>query len=546
VKATIYRAGTIVTMTHERPEAFATFGDRIAGTGALADLRGRFPEAEVVDFGQATIGPGFNDAHCHLNVAAEGQLQVDASPDETSSLAELLAALRERAAISAPGEWVLATSYDDAKMTEGRVLTRDDLDTVSREHPILVRQIAAHWVVANSLALKLGGYDDDSAEAPPGGAIGRDANDRLNGLLFETAMHRYYRPTPGYARAIIPDKPLEDRLRGLNLASQQFHAAGITSVTDAMVGPRELTLLQEAQRRGVLSLRVNMLLAYQHYDLVHKLGLRTGFGGDRLRINGIKAVFDGAIGGRTCLMDEPFEGTTDDFGIQTLSDTELHDIIRMVHLDGNRMCIHANGDRAIKSVLGELESAHRELPLPKLHHRIEHCTIVNDEIIDRMQKLHAIAVPFGSYVHYHGGRLLDWYGPRRIERMFAHRTFIDHGVAVAGSSDFPAGPFPPLLALQSCVTRDGYDGVPLGHSQRISAEEALSLYTTRSAFATGEDHIKGKLANGYLADFVVLDANPLGVVPAELRNVGVAATYVGGAKVWERAGETRANSGRAR
>ncbi|HZX68571.1 MAG TPA: amidohydrolase family protein, partial [Candidatus Elarobacter sp.] len=173
---------------------------------------------------------------------------------------------------------------------------------------------------------------------------------------------------------------------------------------------------------------------------------------------------------------------------------------------------------------------------PNLHHRIEHCSIVNDEILRRMKGLGAIAAPFGSYVHYHGGKLLDWYGPKRIERMFAHRSFLDYGVAVAGSSDYPCGPYQPLLALQSCVTRTGFDGTPLGRSQRITPNEALALYTTGAAYAAGEAATKGRLAPGYLADFAVLDGDPLTVDPATLGTLGVRATYVGGAQVWNDAG----------
>jgi predicted amidohydrolase YtcJ len=220
--------------------------------------------------------------------------------------------------------------------------------------------------------------------------------------------------------------------------------------------------------------------------------------------------------------------------MQTISDAELRDIVRMVHLDGNRVCVHANGDRAIGKLLDQLEDAHRERPMPQVHHRIEHCSIVNDEILHRMKNLHAIAAPFGSYVHYHGGKLLDWYGPKRIDRMFAHRAFLDHGVAVVGSSDYPCGPYQPLLAMQSCVTRTGYDGTPLGLSQRIRPAEALALYTVNAAYASDEAATKGRLAPGYLADFVVLDDDPLTVDPSTLGSLGIRATYVGGTRVWAR------------
>ncbi len=539
---TIYRARRIVTMTGAQPEALAVSGERIVASDTLAELRARFPAAEVVDFADGVVVPAFNDAHAHLAVAAEDMLHLDLSIDAVRSLAEIAGALRAALPGTPPGGWIRGSRYDDAKMAEGRVLTRWDLDAVSTEHPIMVLHVAGHWGVVNSKALALGGIDE-SSEAPPGGRFGRDGSGRLNGVLFETAIFDYAYPQASRLDdTIAPASTPADRLRGLGLAMRAFHAAGITSVTDALIGPDDIALFEEARRREQLTMRVTMLLHYEHYDMLAARGWRTGSGDERLRLGGIKAFVDGAIGGRTCLMEQPFEDTSDDFGMQTMSDADLRDVVRRAHLDGNRVGVHANGDRAIGKLLDQLEAAQRERPDPGLHHRIEHCSIVNDAILRRMKALGAIAAPFGSYIHYHGGKLLEWYGPERIERMFAHRSFLDHGVAVVGSSDYPCGPFQPLLALQSCVTRTGYDGAPLGLSQRITPYEALALYTVDAARASGEAHLKGALAPGYLADFVVLGGDPLTADPATLGALGVRATYAGGTKVWDAAGADNRSS----
>lgn len=530
----IIAARKIVTMTADEPAAFATVGDRIVDTGSVAGLRQLFPQADVVNFGDAVIVPGFNDAHAHLAVAAEDMLHLDLSINAVRSLGEIVKALRAQRDVTPQGDWIRGTRYDDAKMTEGRVLTRWDLDAVSREHPIMVLQVAGHWGVVNSKALELGGIDE-SSQPPEGGKFGYDANGRLNGILFEQAIFDYAYPQAARrAQTVAPPSTPAERRRGLRLGMAAFHAAGITSLTDALIGPADVALLRDAQHAGELTLRVNMLLHYGHYDQIEKLGLGNGFGDRYLRLGGIKSFVDGAIGGRTCLMEQPFEGTSDDYGIQSISDAEIRDIVRMVHGDGNRLCFHANGDRAISKLLDELEAAHRDWPRPELHHRIEHCSIVNDDILKRMKSIGAIAAPFGSYVYYHGGKLLEWYGAERIERMFAHRSFLDHGVAVAGSSDYPCGPFEPLLAMQSCVTRTGWDGTPLGLSQRITPREALALYTVSAAYASDEDQIKGRLAAGQLADFVVLDDDPLNVDSATLGTLGIRATFVGAEPVWER------------
>ncbi|HEX9888512.1 MAG TPA: amidohydrolase family protein, partial [Nitriliruptorales bacterium] len=164
--------------------------------------------------------------------------------------------------------------------------------------------------------------------------------------------------------------------------------------------------------------------------------------------------------------------------------------------------------------------------------RIEHCTIVTPQIVDRIARLGAVPVPFGSYVSYHGDKLLDWYGPERLERMFANRWMLDAGITVAGSSDFPCGPYEPLVALQSCVTRRSEGGELLGGSQRIGPVEALELYTTGAAWSAGQEGVLGRLEPGMLADFVALDADPTDVDPDLLGSVAVISTWVAGTQVW--------------
>jgi predicted amidohydrolase YtcJ len=530
---TIFRAKRIITMTPDTPEAFVTLGDRIIAIGTFSALRQGFSKAAIVDLGDAVVAPGFNDAHGHIGIPAEDALHLDFSWDTTHSLAEMFTQLRAEAQKTPPGQWLRGSRYDDAKMAEGRVVSRWDLDEISRAHPIFVHHVAGHWCVVNSKALELAGIDD-SVKDPPGGKFEHDASGRLNGILHEKAMEIFWPYSAERGDALLPKASLEDRLRGFERLQRSFHAAGITSLTDALVQPHDVALFAAARRRGLLSLRLNMLIVYDEYERLRSLGLGPDFGDERLRFCGVKAFVDGAIGGRTCLLEEPFEGTSDDFGIQRTSDAELRDIVRMVHLDGNRLCVHANGDRAIQKLLDQLEAASNEKPQPGLRHRIEHCTIITDDIVTRMERLRAIAVPFGSYVYYHGAKLLDWYGPKRIERMFAHRTFLDRGITIAGSSDYPCGPFQPLLAIQSCVTRTGYDGTPLGLSQRISPQAALELYTVCGGFATGEEHIKGRLAPGHLADFVALDADPREVEPSKIGAIGIRSTFVGGAPVWQR------------
>ena len=272
---TIFRARRIVTMTDDAPEAFATEGESIAATGTVAALRERYPGAEVVDFGDAVIVPGFNDAHAHLAVAAEDMLHLDLSIDAVSSLAEIVAAAARRAGATPPGGWIRGSRYDDAKMAEGRVLTRWDLDAVSRDHPIMVLQVAGHWGVVNSKALELGGIDE-STEDPAGRPVGprrgrpaqrhpvRDGDLRLRLPAGDAAAA----DDRAGQHAGGPSARLAARDAGVS-------SAGITSVTDAMCGPDDIALFRRAAQRRAHDAR-HMLLHFEHYGLLAQREIRTG------------------------------------------------------------------------------------------------------------------------------------------------------------------------------------------------------------------------------------------------------------------------------
>ncbi len=528
----VFRAPRFVTLDGPDVEALVVADGRVLARGSWGGARDRYPDAEVIDL-DGTVVPGLNDAHCHLAITSEDLLHLDLSPQAVPSHAQLLSAVGEEARRAPDGGWVRGSRYDDVKTSGSAQLTRWELDEVTGDVPTLVVHVACHWGVANSAALAAAGIDEDTAP-PPGGDFGRDGAGRHNGKLLEQALFDFANPAMSSGgTSVVPAASQEERLGGLRRAVRAWHRAGLTSICDAMVGPDDLALFSVASERGLLTLRTGMLVAAPHYDLVHRLGLRSGLGDEMLRFVGIKAFVDGAIGGRTCLVEQPHRDGG--HGIQSTDTEQLREIVRTVHGDGNRIGVHANGDRAIRLLLDLLEEAATADPRPGLRHRIEHCSLVDEEIIDRIAALEAIAVPFGSYAYYHGGALVDWYGEDRADHLFAHRDLLDAGVTVAGSSDYPCGPIEPLLALQSLVTRTGFDGASVGPRQRVSVQEALRIYTIGSATATGEADLKGTLSPGMLADFVVLGDDPRGVDPSTIGSLEVRSTWVGGQPVWDAA-----------
>jgi predicted amidohydrolase YtcJ len=506
------------------------WSERVVATGTPDELASRYPITDRVDLDGVLI-PGLNDAHAHPTMTAENLLHVNCSPEVAHDEKRLIELLRAEAQDLAPGEWVRGSRYDESKTTGGRIVDRSFLDQVVPDRPLLLIHVAAHWGVLNSAGLVAAGLDDNSPD-PPGGSVGRDGNGRLNGVVFEQALFDLAYPSLSRGPTVLPPSSLEARLRGLRRALEMFHAAGLTSMTDALCGPDDVRLLLEARLRKELTMRIGMLVAFPHYDHARALGVVSGFGDERLRLLGVKAFVDGACAGGNCLVEQPFEGT-DDHGMQTVTTEALDELVGRVAGDGVIIGVHANGDRAIRMLLSAHEKA-RKAGAPALRHRIEHCSLVDADIVQRMLALGLVAVPFGSYARFHGDKLVGYYGHDRLERMFAHRTFLDAGVPVAGSSDYPCGPYEPLAGITSCVERLSMDGTPIGASQRIKVEEALSVYTRGSAFASGEEHMKGTLAPGMLADFVELDEDLFTVAPGELMDLQVRSTWVGGQCVFSR------------
>lgn len=536
----IVSAGEIVTMTgeHDRAEAIAVGGGQILAVGGMRDLCMQFPSARRVEFSKrACIVPGLNDAHMHPTMYAENRLHLRLSSDVIKDRDELASSLSIYSAQKQPGAWVKGFQYDHTKTTNGDVIDRAFLDSVCPDNPALVIHISSHWAIANTQALEAAGYDD-SSDDPVGGTLGRDAGGRLNGVVYENALRHFLVSAPSLGWAgIVPEAPTDDRVESLRKLCAEFNAVGLTSVSDAIVTPRNFSLLQVAERRSALSVRMGALMYYPFGDSMIDLGIQHGFGSDWLRVHGIKIAVDGAITGGTCLLKEPFEGMGDFRGQQRMSAEELESIVMPAHAAGIRLAFHANGDRAIEIVLDAIEKAQVATP-NDVRHRIEHCTVIDDSILERMVKLNLIAVPFGAVLRYHGEKLPAWYGRERLDRMFAHRSFIDHKIPVAGSSDFGITPFDPRLALQSMVTRQTLSGETLGGSQKITPYEALNVYTVGSAAAAGEESVKGQLRPGFLADFVVFAESPLRVNPHELSSLPVLSTWVGGREVF-RLGESQ-------
>ncbi len=520
----LYNA-TIYTMdpANPRAQAVAIAGGRFLAVGTNQEVNNlAYPGVRKIDIGNHTIVPGFIDAHIHT--ASSGLAHLKNVDCDLGSIAAVQAALRERAAKVGPGKWVLGFKFDDTKTAEGRGLRMADLDAAAPENPVAVTHRGGHSTYANSFALRLAGITEQTPD-PPGGRYERDAEGKLTGRAQERAA--------APIRAKIDNTTTRaERQEGVKLISKMLTRAGLTSVNDPGGGPETLTAYQDAYQAGELKVRVYAFISQASIRPMIAAGVRSGLGNEWVRVGAMKMMCDGSTSERTARLSQPYVGRPDDYGILVAGEEQLYEQARPAHEAGWHLGTHACGDVAIDIVLRVYERLQREMPRADARYRIEHCVVINDDLIRRIKALGAIPAPFSTYVYYHGEKMKE-YGAERLNSMFALRSFLEAGIRPTIGSDYVPGPFEPMMFLQSAVTRADTKGTVWGPKQKITVEEALRVGTINGAHASFEEKLKGSIEPGKLADLVVLGRDPVLADPFTLVNIPVERTMVGGEWMFE-------------
>ena len=501
-----------------RAQAFAVKHGRFTAVGSSGDIRNLATrDTPVVDASGTTVVPGFIDCHCHPRGVNE-LYEVDAN---LRSVASIQAALRTKASATAPGQWVQGFMFDDTKLSDGP-LTRRHLDEVSTTHPVGVHHRGGHTSWYNSYAFAKAGVTRETPD-PDHGRFFRDASGEHNGRVAEQARNVFNRVVE---RPSFTEEQQRERSRlGMQHMSKLFAAAGLTSVHDAGAGADSIRAYEDARAAGELRHRA-YLMVRGPYERLRDAGVYTGFGDEWIRIGGVKRSADGSASERTMRMSTPYVGTRD-HGILTMTQQEIDEIVEDAHRHNWQIGIHANGDVTIDMVLQAYERVLKQWPHPDRRHRIEHCSLVNPDLLRRIKATGTIPTPFWTYVYYHGEKWAE-YGEEKARWMFAHRSFLDAGIDVVGASDYGPGPFEPLMAIQSMVTRTDYRGREWGPNQRVTVDEALTIATANGARASYEERLKGTITAGKLADFVILEKDPHDVDPMAIKDIKVVRTVVGG------------------
>ena len=534
--ATLWRGGTIITMDGETPnmaEAVVERDGKIAFVGPEADARAAAgKDAQVHDLKGATLLPGFVDAHSHFAIGlqtAGGLDLADPATGDTASVAKLLAAVKRYGAKVPKGGWVVVWRYDDAGLAERRHVTRAELDSILPDRKVVLLHISLHGLVANSAALKAAKLSD-GMKPPVGGVMPSDAKGRLTGLLFEKAMLPM--------SLVLPQPSNEARLAALDGVQMRYAREGFTWAQDGATNPVDLAFLTSPAAQQILKIDLALLpFAMTGIEaMLDNPAMAPGAHFGRVKLQGIKFTLDGSPQARTAFFTRDYalgspDGQHPWHGQPVTTDAVFQTLARKVHERGWQIFVHANGDAAIDmairgfDALG-IKAADDRRPI------VIHSQFMRPDQIPAYARIGVGPSYFSNHTYYFAdthrrnfpNEVVDFISPFTASRAA--------GLIPSNHSDYPVTPLDTRAQLWSAMARTSRTGVVSGESQREDAWHALQALTTGPAWQVFEENQRGRIKPGLLADFVVLDRNPLTTPVDDIRAIRVLETVKEGKTIW--------------
>ncbi len=540
----VYVGGPIFTMNkkNEIVEALAVKGDTILAVGKRADvLKAAGSDAEIVDLKGRVLMPGMIDGHSHFpDTSRRNILMVNLNVPPlgpVTCIADMQRLLKERAAETPKGQWVIGYNYNDLAMKEQRHPTRAELDAISTDHPIFIRHVTGHLGVANSKALELANITEKTPD-PAGGRYRRGADGKLDGVLEGPA-----------ARApidkLMPKLTPEQELQAIAMDSMMYAAAGVTTANNGGSPSIDEHFLK-ASRSGDLKIRVVIWPNGRNAKLIESYGKKRQ--GTQLDAEGkvvlgpVKLFADGSPQGYTAWFSKPYykqlPGKPADYrGFPVFkSREELFALVQQLHDDGWQITTHTNGDQAIQDMIDAYSAALKANPRKDHRHILNHCQFCRPDQVDAIAEMGFVPSYFVTHTWFWGDIHRDMVaGPERAAHISPLKAALDKGITFALHNDTPVTPISPLMDVFSAVTRLTSSGKVLGPDQRITVMEALRGVTINGAYMQRLEDKIGSLEKGKLADLVILDKDPTKVAPETLKDIKVDETIVGGQTVYKRA-----------
>jgi predicted amidohydrolase YtcJ len=506
----------------------AVLGGKIIAVGTSAEIRRHQGSAtRVIDLKRRLILPGFIDNHTHF-MSGGFQLQsVDLRYAKNER--EFSELIRQRAE-KYPGRWITRGDWDHDNWPGGNLPTKKLVDPYTPKTPVFVNRYDGHMALANSYVLKLAGITKDTPD-PPGGTIVKDpTTGEPTGVLKDEAMGLVWRH--------VPSPTEEEMIEAARLALAEARRLGVTSIQD-ISSVADVRVYQTLKSKGELTARFYSRLPISQWKHLSESGIKVPFGDEWIRLGSLKAFADGSLGSSTALFFEPYtsDTTTRGLAMDVVLDGRLKEWAMKADKWGLQLSIHAIGDSANSLILNLFDEIMKTNPIWDRRFRIEHAQHIHPRDFKRFSQLGVIA----SVQPYHAiddGRWAEKrIGYERCKTTYAFRTFLDNGVKLSFGSDWTVAPLNPLLGVYAAVTRRTIDvATPQGWfpEQKITVAEAIEAYTITNAYAAFEEHEKGSITVGKLADLVVLEEDIFIIDPVRIEKVNVAMTVVGGKLVYER------------
>ncbi|WP_396207830.1 amidohydrolase [Gemmatimonas sp.] len=511
-------------------EAVALNEDKIVAVGTSADIRARAGTAEVIDAAGGLLTPGFVDSHVHFLGGGFGLAAVQLRDANTPAL--FIRRIAEQAKKQPKGSWILRGDWDHT-LWGGALPTRDWIDSVTPDHPVIVNRLDGHMVLANTAAMKAAGITDDVKDVP-GGTIVRDKKGRPTGVFKDNAS--------ALVEKGVTVPSAAEWARALDTAMTYVAMQGVTTVHH--VGPAgtsgawdELVAFRRAQAAGKLRTRIRVAVPLAEWARLRDTIAASGTGDDMLRLGMLKGFVDGSLGSHTAAMLKGFTDAPNDSGFFVTPPESLYAWTKAADAAGLQVAVHAIGDRAIRTQLDIFARVAQENGARDRRFRVEHAQHIAPEDLPRFAQLGVIA----SMQPYHEADDGRWaenvIGPERSKGTYAFKSLRDAGARLAFGSDWFVAPPTPLEGIKAAVTRQTIDGKqPKGWQpqEKITVEDALRAYTIGSAYAGFMDDKLGTITKGKYADLVLIDRD-ITTMPADsIDKAKVMLTMVGGRIVYRR------------
>lgn len=537
MRAQLFWNGNILTMENDdcqnhQPDAVATYDGQIIAVGALQDCKSvlegsiSYKEAyETINLKGQTLLPGFIDTHLHPVPIVF--FAMNANLEKVTTIAEFATVLRPYVDKAEGEEWVVGLQFPPNNLTDVQVVTRKELDQISPTRPLIIYMRDGHSIIANSSALEKAGINNE-VSTPDGGTIERDKQGNINGIFRETAV-----------ALVLEYMPLPDVVKMQAAVKACFHQLvkqGITSIGAIMQSDGEGPGGESAKVESLAMQFLNMQIPQSLYCIIIgktlegiNVAANSNLNDKKKNVTRAFKIFsDGTFGSCTACMSEPYQDAPSKKGYMTIKENDLYARMVAAHTADYQICIHAIGDKSIIECLNLYERLLQEYPKEDHRHRLEHASIANETTIKKMANLGIVVSAQPLFIRSEHEWLTERLGEERCRYTYPFRSFLDHGVKLAGSSDAPIESTDVIDAIHCCVTRDGFST-----NQCISTFEALKMYTIDAAYAQFQEQEKGSIAVGKKADLVVLDKSPMEVPVEEIPNIQVMRTIIDGTTLYE-------------